>query len=113
MPPCGIEALLAVMVSTPGVITPCDTGGDALPANVALPEYTAETEVVPAGRTEVVKTAVPSSSRLIEAALAPAVKVTAPPGMPPPPLTVAVKLIVWLFEDGFEEELRFVEVAVR
>jgi hypothetical protein len=59
------------------------------------PEYTTETTLLPTGSVEAVKVACPEASRdTIATVLDPTVKVTVPVGVPPLPLTVAVKLTV-------------------
>ena len=67
--------------------------------------------MVPTGSAEVVRTAVPVASRFTTMMLDPTVKVTAPDGVPPVPLTVAVKVIVSPIVDGFADELRLVVVG--
>ena len=66
-------------------------------------------EFWPTGSEPVWKVATPLTSGFVANVVVPWVKITVPEGVPPVPVTAAVKVTCWLSVDGFGEELRAVE----
>ena len=84
------EASNAVVVAA---FTVCVKGTEVLDENDELPPYDAVTECEPAVSDDTDKPACPAPSRLmVPRLLAPSKKVTLPVGIPPEPVTVAVKV---------------------
>ena len=84
-----------------------------LPANVALPAYTAVMECVAAVRDDVVNVACLLPLRVpLPIVVVPSRKLTVPDGVPEPLVTVAVNVTDCPAVDGFAEEVSAVVVGV-
>lgn len=100
----------AVVVAPP--VTDCESAVLALLPKLPLPVNAATIECVPAARVEVAKVALPAETATFEAkVVAPSVNVTAPVGVPPDEVIVAVNVTEAPDVDGFAEDVRAVEVA--
>jgi hypothetical protein len=83
-----------------------------LPVFVLSPLYSAVIEWLPFASDDVLKTAVPAELRFtVVSFLLPSLNVTEPVGAPAAPeVTVAMKVTVWFFTEGFTDEARAVEL---
>jgi hypothetical protein len=73
-------------------LTACVSDGETLEAKLAFPPYDAVIECEPTLNADVVNVVCPPLSVLVPSVVLPSLKVTAPVGVPPFPLTVAVKI---------------------
>lgn len=98
----GVEAWLTTWVST----------AELLPLKLLSPPYTAVMEWLPTVSPEVVRPACPEPFRAtIPKSMLPSKKVTVPVGVPPLPVTVAVKVTACPAKEGFSEEITVVVVV--
>jgi hypothetical protein len=87
------------------VLTTCVTTADVLVAKFESPEYFAVIECEAMDNVEVVNVATPLLSVPVPSVVTPSRNVTVPVGVPPAPLTVAVKVTDCPATDGFTEEV--------
>jgi hypothetical protein len=103
---CPAVTVVAAGVANPAILTVCVNAGDVLVAKLESPLYFAVIEWEPTVVSEdVLYVATPPLSVPVPSVTAPSRNVTEPVGVPPAPVTVAVKVTDWPPMRGLSEEV--------
>ena len=103
-----VRVVLDALVMAGAWLTVCVSVDDVLPRKLELPPYCAVIECVPAPSAAVVNVATPPLRVPVPSVPPPSRNVTVPVGVPPPLLTVAVKVTDWPEVLGLSDDMRAV-----
>lgn len=108
------DATRPVLVPMAAGSTVTDVSDETLPRKPALPKYFAVRSYLPTTREEVASVATPEEFKVAEPSIAgPLKKLTTPFGIAElMPVTIAVRVSVWLVATGFGDATRLVVVAI-